>query len=461
MTLNINGRMKVKTLKANFFKEFGLTLRIYNGRSFAEDEFTLATIRKGDSKGGEFAPQRNIKIANLEAKLFEIFGIKTQVAGSDDSYLCDDELTLKAAQLEDEKKLERKAKKNQTLRQPESGTQQQISENSHNQEAGREKSIYTTVDWFTAAESPDVSDWPENLKSAKQLWEENGGRSTPEICSLINSFIVCNFLAENMSGWDEFFASENFGEFEAEKVTVVGVEFSDESLPLIRAEAWINVQLKEDVTDDALDEWCEAEWGLVSGIMWSWNLPNEDDLDLSMEENTGAEAVWAEQTAPESGTQQQISDGDTVHINAGWEKRDDRYICRWMVVWQNIDNGTLVGAFGGYSGGGSFQMEQFYAKHSDGLLTSLMIDMEDKVTGDDIDFFDDVPPEALSLSDDAQDIIMDWHDEDEWEEAEQLILLSDKQSGLIVDKDLLLLPESTNAFVAEILQLAGVTASPT
>lgn len=280
MTLNINGRMKVKTLKVNFFEEFGLTLRIYNGRSFADDESTLASIRKGDSKGGEFAPQRNIKIANLELKIFEMFGIKTQVSGSDDSYLCDDDLTLKAAQLEDVKKLERRAKKNTT---------------------------------------------------AKQSTED---------------------------------------------------------------------------------------------------------------------------------TIQQTSDGDAVHINAGWEKRDDRYICRWMVVWQNMDNGSMAGAFGGYSGGGSFQMEQFYAKHSAGLLTSLMIDMEDKVTGDDIDFFDDVPPEVLSLCDDAQDIIMDWHDEDEWEEADQLILLCEKQSSLIVDNDLLLLPESKNAFVAEILKHAGVTASP-
>jgi hypothetical protein len=82
------------------------------------------------------------------------------------------------------------------------------------------------------------------------------------------------------------------------------------------------------------------------------------------------------------------------------------------------------------------------------------------VTGDDIDFFDDVPPEVLALCDDSQDIIINWHDEDEWEEAEQLILLCEKQSSLIDDNDLLFLPESKNAFVAEILKLAGVTASP-
>jgi hypothetical protein len=33
--MNINERMKVKTLRAEFKEEFGLILRIYDGRSFA------------------------------------------------------------------------------------------------------------------------------------------------------------------------------------------------------------------------------------------------------------------------------------------------------------------------------------------------------------------------------------------------------------------------------------------
>jgi len=101
MALNINGRMKVKTLRADFLEEFGLTLRIYDGRSFADEDATLASIRKGDSKGGEFAPKRNTKIGNLEDKIMDLFGIKTQVSGSDDSYLCNNDLTLSGALEED------------------------------------------------------------------------------------------------------------------------------------------------------------------------------------------------------------------------------------------------------------------------------------------------------------------------------------------------------------------------
>ena len=112
MALNINGRMKVKTLKAEFKDEFALTLRVYDGRSFADDDVTLASIRKGDSKGGEFAPKRNTKVGNLEDKIMDLFGIKTQVAGSDDSYLCDNDLTLTGAVEEDERILGRRANKN-------------------------------------------------------------------------------------------------------------------------------------------------------------------------------------------------------------------------------------------------------------------------------------------------------------------------------------------------------------
>jgi len=102
--MKISGKMKVKTLKSQFKEEFGLTLRVYDGRSFADDESTLASIRKGESKGGEFSPRKNLKVGNFEDKIMEMFGIKVQVAGSDDSYLCNDDDTLAKAQEKDEKK---------------------------------------------------------------------------------------------------------------------------------------------------------------------------------------------------------------------------------------------------------------------------------------------------------------------------------------------------------------------
>ena len=108
--LNINGRMKVKTLKKDFLSEFGLSLRLYDGKTFADEDSTLASIRKGDAKGSDFSVKGNMKVGNLEKKILNEFGIKSQIAGSDDSYLCKNELTLTAAKTADNKKILKKAK---------------------------------------------------------------------------------------------------------------------------------------------------------------------------------------------------------------------------------------------------------------------------------------------------------------------------------------------------------------
>ncbi len=105
MALKIDGRMKVKTLKKAFKDEFGLSLRVYNGVKFADDEATLASIRKGGSKTGEFSPRKNMTVGNFEKKMKELFGIRVQVAGSDDSYLCKNDLTLSEAAKEDREKV--------------------------------------------------------------------------------------------------------------------------------------------------------------------------------------------------------------------------------------------------------------------------------------------------------------------------------------------------------------------
>jgi hypothetical protein len=106
--ITVSGRMKVKTLRAQFKEEFGLTLRVYSGRSFADEDATLASIRKSDNKGGDFSPKRNMLVGNFEDKMMSEFGIKVQIAGSDDSYLCNNDLSIAAAQTEDAAKIAKK-----------------------------------------------------------------------------------------------------------------------------------------------------------------------------------------------------------------------------------------------------------------------------------------------------------------------------------------------------------------
>ena len=95
--LSISGKMKVKTLKANFKEEYGSTLRVYNGKKFADDDATLASIRKEDAKGGEVKINGKMLVGNFEKKILEEFGIIIQVATPDDSKLSDNSLTLSAS----------------------------------------------------------------------------------------------------------------------------------------------------------------------------------------------------------------------------------------------------------------------------------------------------------------------------------------------------------------------------
>ena len=89
--------MKVKTLKADFKKTFGATLRVYtttNCKQFADDDATLASLRANDCKGGELSVAGQMHVGAFEQKVADAFGIGVQVANSDDTKLCKDDATL-------------------------------------------------------------------------------------------------------------------------------------------------------------------------------------------------------------------------------------------------------------------------------------------------------------------------------------------------------------------------------
>lgn len=98
---SLNGRTKVKTLKTNFKKNFGGTLRVYKSvsckGSFADDDATLASIRAEGAKGGELIVKGNMLVGNFEKKVVELFGVGVQVANADDTKLADNGITLVAS----------------------------------------------------------------------------------------------------------------------------------------------------------------------------------------------------------------------------------------------------------------------------------------------------------------------------------------------------------------------------
>ena len=96
-----DGRVKVKTLKDEFKKNFGATLRVYTNVKCegeqAADDATLASIRAEGYSGGEFAVKGNTKVATFERRVAELYGIGVQVANADDTEFADDAATLASA----------------------------------------------------------------------------------------------------------------------------------------------------------------------------------------------------------------------------------------------------------------------------------------------------------------------------------------------------------------------------
>jgi hypothetical protein len=75
---NISGRLTVGSLKKQFEEIFGLELRVYKGKQFADEKATLASISA--KKVEDFECKGNIKVGNFEKRFEEATGLKVQVA---------------------------------------------------------------------------------------------------------------------------------------------------------------------------------------------------------------------------------------------------------------------------------------------------------------------------------------------------------------------------------------------
>ena len=113
-----------------------------------------------------------------------------------------------------------------------------------------------------------------------------------------------------------------------------------------------------------------------------------------------------------------------LNWNGCWESRTDRIICRWMLVWLQIDNLT-IGCVAGYSGGGAFQLEKFQLTDS-----KLSLEAEE-------DFSLALDNAEINLAEDCQDLVMDFHNKDIWFENENLVLNKEKIELMNSSGDLL------------------------
>jgi hypothetical protein len=94
MSLKVDGRYKVKRLKEEFFREFGVNIRVYKGSRFADDGVSLASIRaEGAPTTGDFEIHGNTNVGNVEKAFLEKLGIKVQVENADGE-LADNNVSL-------------------------------------------------------------------------------------------------------------------------------------------------------------------------------------------------------------------------------------------------------------------------------------------------------------------------------------------------------------------------------
>lgn len=93
--MKISGRLTVKSFKAEFKKEFGTGVRVYHGVKFADENATLASIRKDDATKSvpDFDIHGNTKVGNAEKLVMDNLGIKIQIENKAGE-LADNNVTL-------------------------------------------------------------------------------------------------------------------------------------------------------------------------------------------------------------------------------------------------------------------------------------------------------------------------------------------------------------------------------
>jgi len=149
-----------------------------------------------------------------------------------------------------------------------------------------------------------------------------------------------------------------------------------------------------------------------------------------------------------------------MNISAGWEKRTrSKAICRWFVAWKEMENGGLAGAVAGYSGGGSFIVERFFARVKEEKLYACWIDYTDVISGKEIEF-DKCGPRALLICEECLDEIWRWNNHAIWSDTDEVILRRDKMATLETSGDMLFFTSVDKQFIKSICAKAGLTAAP-
>ena len=96
---HMNSRMKVKSVQRLFKENFGLTLRIYKGKQFADPNLTVSQLNKRTSdeikaNQKDITIKASMNVGDFEKEIKNVYGLTVQVADEFDRYLINDRYTL-------------------------------------------------------------------------------------------------------------------------------------------------------------------------------------------------------------------------------------------------------------------------------------------------------------------------------------------------------------------------------
>ena len=91
--VTVSGKMKVKSIKTQFKEIYGIGIRIYKGNSLADDDATIASIRKTSGKD-DLTINANMLVKTVENQFKEEFGLRIQLETKEGTSLADDSVTL-------------------------------------------------------------------------------------------------------------------------------------------------------------------------------------------------------------------------------------------------------------------------------------------------------------------------------------------------------------------------------
>ncbi len=100
---------KVRTVMAEFKENYGLSLRVYKGKQFADPEMTLAALNRKTSKdidatAADMVIKSSMTIGEFEQLIDSHFGLTVQVANEFDTYCVNNKYTLGQASRKDDLK---------------------------------------------------------------------------------------------------------------------------------------------------------------------------------------------------------------------------------------------------------------------------------------------------------------------------------------------------------------------